>query len=74
MLVATELIARGIDFRAVRTVINYDLPTSVTEYIHRIGRTGRAGREGLAITFFTEADLVRCMRGPPIVDSSSADG
>ena len=58
-LVATELLGRGIDFRAVNTVINYDCPTSSVAYIHRIGRTGRAGRRGQAITFYGEEDVPR---------------
>ncbi|NWS66901.1 DDX52 helicase, partial [Crotophaga sulcirostris] len=45
-----------IDFKGVNMVINYDLPTSAVEYIHRIGRTGRAGHRGRAVTFFTEDD------------------
>lgn len=56
MLIATELVARGMDFKGVSLVINYDFPQSTTSYIHRIGRTGRAGRAGKAVTFFTEAD------------------
>ena len=54
---STDLVARGVDFRAVNMVINYDLPTSGITYVHRIGRTGRAGRKGKAITLFTEADF-----------------
>ena len=46
MLVATDLIGRGMDFLGVNTVINFDFPHSTTDYIHRIGRTGRAGRSG----------------------------
>ncbi|KAJ3136356.1 regulator of ime2 [Physocladia obscura] len=56
VLIATDLMSRGIDFKGVSMVINYDFPQSVQSYIHRIGRTGRAGREGTAITFFTKAD------------------
>ncbi|KAH7340510.1 P-loop containing nucleoside triphosphate hydrolase protein [Rhizoctonia solani] len=56
ILVATEVMARGMDFAGVRLVINYDFPQSVQSYIHRIGRTGRAGREGEAVTYFTDAD------------------
>ena len=48
--------ARGVDFKGVNTVINYDFPQTTVSYIHRIGRTGRAGRSGRAITFFTEED------------------
>lgn len=57
VLICTDLVARGVDFRAVNMVINYDLPTSGVTYVHRIGRTGRAGRKGKAITLFTEADF-----------------
>ncbi|KAJ3229191.1 DEAD (Asp-Glu-Ala-Asp) box polypeptide 52 [Chytriomyces hyalinus] len=56
VLIATDLMSRGIDFKGVSMVINYDFPQSVQSYIHRIGRTGRAGREGSAVTFFTKAD------------------
>ncbi|XP_077360419.1 putative ATP-dependent RNA helicase DDX52 [Festucalex cinctus] len=56
VLICTALMARGIDFKGVNLVLNYDFPTSSVEYIHRIGRTGRAGHRGKAITFFTEND------------------
>ncbi|KAJ3286155.1 RNA-dependent ATPase rok1 [Borealophlyctis nickersoniae] len=56
VLIATELMARGIDFKGVNLVINYDFPQSIESYIHRIGRTGRAGRPGEAITYFTKDD------------------
>ncbi|KNC96605.1 RNA-dependent ATPase ROK1 [Spizellomyces punctatus DAOM BR117] len=56
VLIATELMARGIDFKGVNLVINYDFPQSVASYIHRIGRTGRAGRGGEAVTYFTKED------------------
>lgn len=57
VLICTDLMARGVDFRGVRMVINYDLPQSPVSYIHRIGRTGRAGMKGEAITLFTEDDI-----------------
>uniref|UniRef100_A0A914Y6G4 Probable ATP-dependent RNA helicase DDX52 n=1 Tax=Panagrolaimus superbus TaxID=310955 RepID=A0A914Y6G4_9BILA len=57
VLICTELIGRGIDLPSVNLVINFDLPTSIVNYIHRVGRTGRAGKEGRSITYFTEADL-----------------
>ena len=57
VLIATDLMARGMDFKGVNCVINYDFPQSMVSYVHRIGRTGRAGRVGKAITFFTEADM-----------------
>lgn len=56
IMVATEVMARGMDFKGVREVINYDFPRSVQSYIHRIGRTGRMGREGKAVTYFTDED------------------
>jgi len=56
VLVVTEVLARGMDFRGVKVVINYDFPQTVQSYIHRIGRTGRAGRPGKAITFFSKED------------------
>eukprot|EP00428_Durinskia_dybowskii_P072319 CAMPEP_0170405656 /NCGR_PEP_ID=MMETSP0117_2-20130122/27298_1 /TAXON_ID=400756 /ORGANISM="Durinskia baltica, Strain CSIRO CS-38" /LENGTH=612 /DNA_ID=CAMNT_0010662787 /DNA_START=36 /DNA_END=1874 /DNA_ORIENTATION=- len=59
VLICTDLMARGIDFKGVQMVINYDLPQTAVAYIHRIGRTGRAGRRGQAITLFTEADMPR---------------
>ncbi|KAI9303451.1 P-loop containing nucleoside triphosphate hydrolase protein [Cunninghamella echinulata] len=57
VLIATELMARGLDFKGVNLVINYDFPQTVQSYIHRIGRTGRAGRQGEAITYFTKDDI-----------------
>ncbi|KAJ1897157.1 RNA-dependent ATPase rok1 [Kickxella alabastrina] len=56
VLICTELMARGIDFKGVNLVINYDFPQTTQSYIHRIGRTGRAGRSGKAITYFTKQD------------------
>lgn len=56
VLICTELMSRGMDFRGVDLVVNYDFPTSVQSYVHRIGRTGRAGRPGKAITYFTNED------------------
>jgi len=56
VLVCTEVMARGMDFKGVRGVINYDWPQSVQSYVHRIGRTGRAGREGFAVTYWTDED------------------
>ncbi|MES1911653.1 MAG: hypothetical protein MHM6MM_004053 [Cercozoa sp. M6MM] len=56
LLVATSLMARGMDFKHVNQVFNLDMPPSTADYVHRVGRAGRAGREGEAITFFTDAD------------------
>ncbi|EJW88371.1 hypothetical protein WUBG_00716 [Wuchereria bancrofti] len=57
ILVCTDLMGRGLDLSGVNLVVNFDLPTSIISYIHRIGRAGRAGRRGHAITYFTENDL-----------------
>jgi ATP-dependent RNA helicase RhlE len=57
ILIATDLIARGIDVTDVSHVINFDIPETTENYIHRIGRTGRADKNGIAITFITEKDL-----------------
>lgn len=56
VLVATDLAARGIDIKFLPYVVNYELPRSPKDYIHRIGRTGRSGSEGKAISLITEAD------------------
>ena len=52
ILVATDVAARGLDINDVARVVNYDLPTHIDDYVHRIGRTGRAGNTGTAISFF----------------------
>ena len=57
VLVATDITARGIDIEALECVINYDIPNSVDDYIHRIGRTGRAGRDGEALSFVSPAEV-----------------
>ncbi len=56
VLVATDLAARGIDIKFLPYVVNFELPRSPKDYIHRIGRTGRAGSEGEAISLITEED------------------
>ncbi len=57
ILVATDVLARGIDVSDVRYVVNFDVPEEPTDYIHRIGRTGRAGEEGWSLTFVTKQDV-----------------
>ena len=56
ILVATDIAARGIDVLSISHVINYDMPESTDDYIHRIGRTGRVDKNGQALTFVTNAD------------------
>jgi superfamily II DNA/RNA helicase len=55
VLVTTDLAARGIDIPGLQVVVNYDLPRSADDYVHRIGRTGRAGASGLAVSFTSAA-------------------
>ena len=56
VLVATDIVARGIDIDDIEMVINYDIPHDTEDYVHRIGRTARANRDGRAITFVSEED------------------
>jgi len=62
IMVATSLVARGIDVKDVCVVINYNLPRDIKEYIHRIGRTGRSGSKGRAVSFICEQDVGEEMR------------
>jgi translation initiation factor 4A len=61
VLISTDLLARGIDVQQVSLVINFDLPRSTENYLHRIGRSGRFGRKGCAINFVSNRD-VRAMQ------------
>ncbi|KAJ3694277.1 hypothetical protein LUZ60_009757 [Juncus effusus] len=69
VLVATDVAARGLDVKDIKAVINYDFPSGVEDYVHRIGRTGRAGATGTAFTFFSDQDgkyageLVKVLEG-----------
>lgn len=57
-LICTDVLARGVDFKGVNLVINYDVPRTAQAYVHRIGRTGRGGRSGKAITLYTNHDSI----------------
>merc|ERR1711953_1365040 len=54
ILVATDVASRGLDVKDIKYVINYDFPSTIEDYVHRIGRTGRAGATGSSYTFFTQ--------------------
>lgn len=56
ILVATDIVSRGIDIEDISVIINYDVPNDAEDYVHRIGRTARASADGLAITFVSEDD------------------
>jgi len=56
IMIATDVAARGLDVKDIRTVINYDMPREIESYVHRIGRTGRAGATGTSYSFFTAAN------------------
>jgi ATP-dependent RNA helicase DDX52/ROK1 len=58
VIVTTDLLARGVDFRGLNGVVNYDVPGSAAAYVHRAGRTGRAGRRGgVVVTLYTKEDV-----------------
>lgn len=58
VLITTDLLSRGVDFKGVNGVVNYDFPSSSAAYVHRVGRTGRAGREGgVAVTLYDKDDM-----------------
>jgi ATP-dependent RNA helicase DDX5/DBP2 len=68
ILVATDVASRGLDVKDIKYVINYDFPTTIEDYIHRVGRTGRAGATGSSYTFFTQEkfrharDLIKVLK------------
>jgi len=57
ILVATDVVARGMDVSSISLVVNFDMPSDFSFYVHRIGRTGRAGARGHAVSFFSRRDL-----------------
>lgn len=80
VLVATDIASKGMDFDNIQHVINYDMPTDIENYVHRIGRTGRCGKTGIATTFINKAcdeSVLRDLKGllleakqkvPPFLD------
>ncbi|KAH8306702.1 hypothetical protein KR044_007184, partial [Drosophila immigrans] len=70
VLIATSVASRGLDIKNVKHVINYDMPTNIDDYVHRIGRTGRVGNSGRATSFFDPdqdrpiaGDLIKILKG-----------
>lgn len=85
ILVATAVAARGLDIPNVTHVVNYDLPTDIDDYVHRIGRTGRAGNTGMSTAFFNRGnrgvvrDLIDLLKEahqevPPFLESIAREG
>jgi ATP-dependent RNA helicase DeaD len=62
ILVATDVVGRGIDVSSISHIINFDMPQSSDDYVHRVGRTGRMGREGIAFTFVTPEQGIELTR------------
>lgn len=62
ILVATDVVGRGIDVSSVSHIINFDMPQSSDDYVHRVGRTGRMGRDGIAFTFVTPEQGIELTR------------
>lgn len=62
ILVATDVLSRGIDIDSIEVVLNYDVPKDPEDYVHRIGRTARAGTKGVAVTFINPEDVYLFMR------------
>jgi superfamily II DNA/RNA helicase len=69
VLVATDVLARGVDIKNINLVINYDVPKSAEDYVHRIGRTARADTTGVAITLINEEDMYKFERIERLIES-----
>lgn len=62
VIVATDILARGIDIDDIEMVVNYDVPREAEDYVHRIGRTARADRDGRAVTFVSPEEFSKLKR------------
>lgn len=71
VIITTDILARGVDFRGLNGVVNYDVPTSAAAYVHRAGRTGRAGRKGgVVVTLYTQEDVPILKPIANVIDTS----
>ena len=69
VLVATDVLSRGIDIKDINLIINYDVPGSAEDYVHRVGRTARADKTGIAISFINEMDMEKFDRIEKLIGS-----
>jgi len=70
ILVATDVISRGIDIKDIHLIINYDVPGDAEDYVHRVGRTARAESTGVALTLISEKDMFRFTRIEKLIESN----
>jgi ATP-dependent RNA helicase RhlE len=68
VLVATDVLSRGIDIKDINLVVNYDVPGDAEDYVHRIGRTARAETTGVAVTLVNEADMIKMHRIEKLIE------
>lgn len=68
VLVATDVLSRGIDIKDINLIINYDVPSSAEDYVHRVGRTARADKTGIAISFINESDMEKFSRIEKLIE------
>ncbi|MEA2105602.1 MAG: DEAD/DEAH box helicase [Bacteroidota bacterium] len=69
VLVATDVISRGIDIKDIHLIINYDVPQDAEDYVHRVGRTARAEATGVALTFINQDDMYRFKRIETLIET-----
>ncbi|MBN1766898.1 MAG: DEAD/DEAH box helicase [Prolixibacteraceae bacterium] len=69
VLVATDVISRGIDIKDIELIINYDVPGDAEDYVHRVGRTARAESEGVAVTLINENDMFRFKKIEELIET-----
>ncbi len=68
ILVATDVLSRGIDIKDINLIINFDVPGSAEDYVHRVGRTARADKTGVAISFINEHDMDKFVRIEELIE------
>ena len=69
ILVATDVLSRGVDIKDINLVINYDVPSDAADYVHRVGRTARASTTGVAITLINPADIYKFSKIEKLIES-----